>query len=76
MTCTCDITQQKIDVMEAFLNAGGWAFVHKDGVTILVKRIRDECRYKGTGKTKWCQNDACAAACDFGRIGHVNAHQP
>jgi hypothetical protein len=64
MTCNCDITQQKIDAIEAFLNTEGWAFVHRAGVIILVKSTRDECRHKDTDKTGWCMNDSCTSGCD------------
>lgn len=64
MTCKCDIIEQKINAIEELLRAQGWAFVYRGDATILIKMTRDECRYKATDKTKWCQNDACAAGCD------------
>lgn len=64
MTYECDILQKKIDAIEEFMRSEGWGFVHRFGTIMVVKMIRDECRHKGTDKTKWCQNDVCAAGCD------------
>ena len=64
MTCKCDITQQKMNTIEELLRSKGWAFVHREGTIRLVKMTRDECRHKGSNKTDYCQNGACAAGCD------------
>ena len=64
MTCKCGITQQKINAIEELLHSKGWVFVQRKGVTMLIKMTRDECRHKGTNRTEWCKNGACADGCD------------
>lgn len=65
MTCQCEDTKQKMNAIEEMLHTKGWAFVHRGEAIMLISMTRDECRYKATVKTKWCQNDSCAAGCDI-----------
>ena len=64
MSCQCEIIKQKINAIEELLHSKGWAFVYRGEAIMLIKMTRDECRYKDTGKTKWCRNHACGAGCD------------
>ena len=63
MTCQCEDVKQKMNAIEELLYSKRWAFVHREGTIRLVKMTRDECRHKGTDKTAYCQNGACASGC-------------